>query len=328
MKKWLKRIGIGLGVLVGLVVLAAIGIFVYVQIAYNVDYPNTPLPVVTARKDPETIARGEYMVNAVAHCSACHAPADLVKQHVLDTTKPLIGGNVWDAGLFGTFVARNLTPDETGIGPMSDGQIARIVRHGVDRRGKLSPLMRLAVGPMSDEDLTAIISYLRAQTPVEAKRGWYDLGFLGKVVTLHLGPRMTPPPAHVAEGPISVERGKYLAEGPAACALCHTPRDPLDGFVETGPLFSGASEADEDETNTSQEIIAPNLTPDPATGHITAWTEDQFVARFKGGRVVHGSKMPWNNFQRLTENDVRSLYRFLRSLPPTKHHVGKTVRPK
>ena len=36
--------------------------------------------------------------------------------------------------------------------------------------------------------------------------------------------------------------------------------------------------------------------------------------------------MPWDAFQRLTETDVRSLYRFLRSLAPVKHYVGPTVR--
>ena len=137
---------------------------------------------------------------------------------------------------------------------------------------------------------------------------------------------MTPPPAHVPEGEISVARGKYLAEGPAACAVCHTPRDPLKGFVATGPLFSGEADAEEDRFNSSQEIAVPNLTPDPTTGYITAWTEDAFVARFKAGRVIKGSKMPWDAFARMTENDARSVYRFLRTLAPVKHAIGPTVR--
>jgi mono/diheme cytochrome c family protein len=234
-----------------------------------------------------------------------------------------------NAGPFGTFTARNLTPDkETGIGALSDGDVARTLRHGVDHRGKLSPIMRLAVGPMSDEDLTAVVSWLRAQAPVSAKRPFYDLGIIGKVVALDFTPRLTPAPAHVPDGEISVERGKYLAEGPAACGQCHTPREPLDGFAATGPLFSGETEADEDPFNENQEIRTPNLTPDPATGHITAWTEDAFVARFKAGRVIKGSKMPWDAFQRLTDSDVRSLFRFLQSLAPVKHDIGPTVRRK
>jgi mono/diheme cytochrome c family protein len=325
--KWFKRILKVFAALIALVLVAVVALIIYVNVKYNVDFPSTPMPAITARKDAETIARGEYLVHAVAHCSTCHGPADLVKQHLLDTTKPLVGGNVWDAGMFGTFVARNLTPDETGIGRLTDGQLARTIRHGVDSRGKLSPFMRIGVNQMSDEDLTAVISYLRAQAPVEAKRPYYDLGFIGKVVMLDFGPRMTPPPAHVPEGQVSVERGKYLAEGPAACVTCHTPRDAMSGFTPSGPLFSGENEAQEDETNPSQEIIPPNLTPDPTTGHISTWTEEMFVARFKGGRVIKGSIMPWDAFQRMTDADLRSLYRFLKSLPPTKHRVGPTVRP-
>lgn len=324
---WVKRILKILGALLALGVVVALGFIVYVHVAYNVDFPDTPRPAITARTDAETIARGEYLVHAVAHCSTCHGPKELAEQHLVDFTKPLAGGWRIEAGMFGTFVTQNLTPDkDTGIGALSDGDLARVVRHGVDHRGKLSPVMRLAVGTMSDEDLTAIISWLRAQQPISAKRPPYELGLLGKVVALDFNPRMEPVPAHVPEGDISVARGKYLAEGPAACAVCHTPRDPLSSFAATGPLFSGEAEAEEDPYNSNQEIVVPNLTPDPTTGHITTWSEDAFVARFKAGRVIKGSKMPWDAFQRLTENDVRSIYRFLRSLPPVKHEIGPSVR--
>ncbi len=327
--KWFKRILKGLAALAALALLVFVGLIIYVNVAYNVDYPNTPKPAIVASKDPSVIARGEYLVHAVAHCSTCHGPADLAQQHLVDFSKPLVGGWTIDVWPFGTFQVRNITPDtSTGIGGISDGELARVVRHGVDRRGKLSPIMRIAVGAMSDEDLTAIISWLRAQPAVEAKRGWYDLAILGKVVMLDLRPRTETPPPFVPEGEISVARGKYLAEGPAACAVCHTPRDPLEGFAPKGPLFSGEDEADEDMHNPDQEIVVPNLTPDPTTGHITTWTEDAFVARFKTGRTIKGSKMPWDAFQRMTENDVRSLYRFLKSLAPVKHRIGPTVRRK
>ncbi len=326
---WFKRVLKAITALVALAVLVALGLFIYVQAAYNVDFPVTPRPAITARSDAATLARGEYLVHAVAHCSTCHGPAEVAQQHLVDFTKPLAGGYTIDAGPFGTFTARNLTSDkETGIGGLSDGDVGRAVRHGVDHRGKLSPIMRLSVGPMSDEDLTAIVSWLRTQPAVSARRPFYDLGILGKVVALHFEPRMTAAPAHVPEGEISVARGKYLAEGPAVCAGCHTPRDPMDGFAATGPLFSGEAEGDDDPFNENQEIRTPNLTPDVATGHITSWTEDAFVARFKAGRVIKGSKMPWDAFQRMTDNDVRSVFRFLRTLPPVKHDIGPTIRRK
>src|SRR5688572_14788456 len=152
--KWFKRVLKILGALLALALLAALGGFIYVQVAYNVDFPNTPLPAIAARKDEATLKRGEYLVHHVAHCSTCHGPKELAEQHLVDFTKPLAGGWHIDAGMFGDFWTRNLTPDPTGIGNLSDGQIARTVRFGVDSRGKLSPVMRFAVGSMSDEDLT------------------------------------------------------------------------------------------------------------------------------------------------------------------------------
>lgn len=322
----MKRVLKILGALVALVLLTGMSFVVYVQVAYNVDYPDTPLPAIRARTDAATLARGEYLVHAVAHCSTCHGPADLMKRRALDFSQPLVGGYTFDLGPVGAFTARNLTPHATGIGAMSDGELARAIRHGVDARGKLSPMMRIAVGPMSDDDLTAIVSWLRAQAPVEARRPHYDLGFVGKIVALDLAPRRDPAPAHVPEGEISALRGRYLAEGPANCVGCHTPHDPLDGFARSGAPYSGEAEPEVDPTDDTREIIAPNLTPDPATGHITRWTEDAFVARFRAGRLVPGSKMPWEGFARLTENDMRSLYRYLRTVPPVKRDVGPTVR--
>jgi hypothetical protein len=63
--------------------------------------------------------------------------------------------------------------------------------------------------------------------------------------------------------------------------------------------------------------VTPNLTPDPTTGHIYAWTEDQCVARFKN-TVPTASPMPWGTFRNRTEDDLRALYRYLRSLPPAR----------
>ena len=73
--------------------------------------------------------------------------------------------------------------------------------------------------------------------------------------------------------------------------------------------------------------MAPNLTPDATTGIIASWSEDQLVARFRRGRVHAGSIMPWEGFQGLTDDDVRSLYRYLRSLAPVENDVGPVRRP-
>ena len=326
MKKLLKV----LGVLFGVVVVLIIGALVYVNATAVRDFSSTPLPNITASKDPEVIARGEYVVNAQAHCSICHQKVEFAKQRVLGAElAALEGGYAFEAGPFGTFYAANLTSDEeTGLGKLSDGQLARSIRHGVNRHGRLAAFMSFAVGDMADEDLTAVVSYLRTLPPRKNAVKDDEWGIIAKALSGSFNPRPAPPATltYVPPGGISVERGQYLANGPAFCYGCHTPADPMKGFAAAGPRFSGEASAEPDPTDAAFEFVTPNLTPDPETGLITKWSEDDFVKRLKAGGAFPGSKMPWPNFARLTEDDMRSLYRYLRQLPPTKHDVGPTRR--
>jgi mono/diheme cytochrome c family protein len=324
----MKRVAKWAGVALVGVVLVVAGLVGFVQVTWSVDHPDTPFPDVRASSDPEVIARGEYLVHAVGHCSACHMPYENIEARILDTSAPLIGGYVLEAGPFGTFTAANLTPHATGIGGMSDGELARVIRHGIDRDGKLVPMMRFAVGSMSDEDLAAVISWLRAQEPVAAERAGPKYGILAKALSGRFTPNPGEAPPFVPEGGISVERGRYLAGGPAFCSGCHSPLDPMAGFAPAGPPFSGAAAPDPDPTNKGWEIMAPNLTPHAATGRIAGWTEDQFVARFRAGRSIHSSPMPWEGYQLMTEDDLRSVYRFLMSLDPVEHDTGPSYREK
>jgi mono/diheme cytochrome c family protein len=323
----MRRVAKWLGYGLGAPLVLALGLLGWVEGTWSVDHPDTPFPSIAATTDPEVIARGEYLVHAVAHCSTCHSPADQVAAHSFDFTSPQEGGNVWNVPPFGVFTAANLTPDATGIGRWSDAQVARVIRTGIGPGGKLSPVMRMAVGPMSDEDLTAIVSWLRAQEPVAGERAPTEYGILAKALSKRFLPRLDPPPIHVPGGEVSVERGRYLAEGPAFCFGCHSPTDPMNGFAIKGAPFSG-SDPEPDSHDPGFEIVAPNLTPHPTAGHITGWDEEQFVARFRAGRIYSGSTMPWEGFGRMTEEDVRSIYRYLRMLEPVDRNVGPTRRSK
>jgi mono/diheme cytochrome c family protein len=314
-------------VLLALPIVAVLGLVTYAQATYERDFSAVKEPEIKASSDPAVVARGEYVVNAIAHCSACHGPGEFVQKHELGPVGDLRGGYVMHAGPFGTYYPANLTPDpETGIGRLTDGQLARAIRHGVDRNGRLAPLMSFAVGVMSDEDLTATVSYLRSVAPVRNETKRDEWGILAKVLAGVFEPHDEPVPKHVPAGGVSVERGAYIANGPGLCYGCHTPIDPMAGMKEAGPRFSGAGEAEPDALDPTFEVIAPNLTPDPETGHITSWTEDAFVARFRKGPIFRGTKMPWDNFARMTEDDLRSVYRYLRTLAPVKHPVGPTRR--
>ena len=54
-------------------------------------------------------------------------------------------------------------------------------------------------------------------------------------------------------------------------------------------------------------------------------SEEQFVARFRQGRLLPGSPMPWQAFSRMSEDDLRSIYRYLKSVPAVKRDVGPPV---
>ena len=54
-------------------------------------------------------------------------------------------------------------------------------------------------------------------------------------------------------------------------------------------------------------------------------TEDEFVTRFKAGRLLPGSPMPWQGFMRMDEDDMRAIYRYLKTVPPVTHDVGPPV---
>src|SRR5262249_27970743 len=160
-----------------------------------------------------------------------------------DGRKPALSGGLrMPVGPLGAVYSNNLTPDrETGIGRYSDGQIARMMRYAIkpDGRATIEPMMPF--GNMSDDDLAAVISYLRVQpavrNPVPANE-WTLLGKIVRSVSPVFKPRPSihPPAVAPAPGPTR-ERGEYIARYLSNCVGCHTPRDQMS-FAAVGPDFS------------------------------------------------------------------------------------------
>jgi cytochrome c553 len=312
----------------GVLVLFIAGFYAYVQATYRRDFSATPLPAIAAVKDADVIKRGEYVVHSIAHCSACHGAGEFTNQRKLpDDLSNISGGYVMRAGPFGTFYPANLTPDpETGIAKLSDAQLARVIRHGVAPDGMLDPLMTFAVGPMADEDLVAVVSYLRSIKPVKNAVPKDEWGFVAKALAGKFNPNMMKAPAFVKEkdGEPSPARGEYIANGPGLCVGCHSPYDIVDGFKLKGDRFSGELEGEPDPYEDGYEIISPNITK---KGVLANFDEQQFIDRFKkGGRAHKGSKMPWENFARMTDDDLKSIYRYLSNVPPSERVTGPTRR--
>jgi mono/diheme cytochrome c family protein len=318
MRVRLKPLLIGAALLVAFVAGAA---FTAIEVRSRRTFV-APYPSITATADPRTVEQGRYLVYGAAACAHCHVPRD--QWNVLDKREiPLSGNHVFRLP-FGEVYAPNLTPDpETGIGRRTDGELARILRYGVRADGRAAfPLM--AYHEMSDEDLTAIVSFLRAQPPVRLAVPGHRLTLLGKTLMAFaiepVGPSSTPPAAS-PRGP-SVERGEYLATRVSSCVECHTNRDPRNGqFV--GPRFGGGQLMD--LADPTKIAVPPNLTPHP-TSTIGVWSEDVFVGRFRIGETLVGTPMPWGAYARMTDDDLRSIYRYLRTLPPYEHVTGPGIR--
>jgi hypothetical protein len=179
---------------------------------------------------------------------------------------------------------------------------------------------------LSDEDLTAVISFLRSQEPVKNKVEPSDYGFVAKaVIAFGLlkpeGPKSTPPAVVVQD--TTAEYGKYLANNVGNCLGCHVKIDPTGNQVN--PDFAGGGIFPPTEFSKGFAFISPNLTPHKRTGAIAEWNEQQFIDRFQGGRLHDGSPMPWGMYSRMSVNDMKALYRYLHSLEPVEFEVEKTV---
>jgi hypothetical protein len=69
-----------------------------------------------------------------------------------------------------------------------------------------------------------------------------------------------------------------------------------------------------------------NLTPDPETGILRDFTEEQFIATMRTGK--HQGKgrailppMPWFNVAKMTDEDIKSVWAYLRQIPAVKNKV-------
>jgi mono/diheme cytochrome c family protein len=297
----------------------------YVGSRQNLKFDDTPYPNVTASTDSAVIARGHYVVRTVVNCAQCHGDPTQFKALQEGADIPLSGGYHFDIPP-GVIRVRNITPDdETGIGKFSDASIARALRFGVGHDGRaLLPFMEMQ--GLSDEDLVAVVSYLRTQAPVKNAVPMHDYTVLGKIVKATVlanpvGPKSTPPA--VTPHGANVENGRYLVESVALCGSCHTQRSQDTGEF-TGPHLGGATDFTE-VSDPAHVWAPPNITSDPATGKLGKMSEDEFVTRFRAGRILPGSPMPWQGFSRMAEEDLRAIYQYLKTVPPVVRDVGPAM---
>jgi len=151
-----------------------------------------------------------------------------------------------------------------------------------------------------------------------------------------------------------IERGHMLIIG-GGCHDCHTPKvmTPRGPEADMTKLLSGHPESagvpapfkpqpgSPWTTHTNDHLtawsgawgvsFAANLTPDQNTG-IGIWTEKMFVDAIKTGKHMGTSRqilppMPWNWYGQLTEDDLKAMYAYLKSIPAIANRVPVPLTP-
>lgn len=313
-------------------IIAYSAIVLVVLVITAVTYITTALPNVGEPENikieltPQRIERGKYLAMHVAVCMDCHSPHDESKFGApMDSTHFGAGGMKFDAGVGfpGKVTVPNITP--YNLKSWTDGEIYRAITTGVKKDGSaIFPMMPWPYySKMDNEDVYAIIAFLRTLKPVAVTHPKAELDFPLNIL-VHTMPKKAVSSA-LPDAKDTINYGAYLVQT-AACKDCHSQDDqgvPLPGLEFAGGKTFKVS------TGT---VRTANITPDVATG-IGSWTREQFVGRFKtyndvgkAASVQKGdfqSVMPWWNYGKMTESDLKSIYSYLRTVKPVKNVVQK-----
>ena len=292
-KKVLKWIGIVLGGLVGLAVLAFGILFIRGNSQANKHYNNIPAEAVTIPIDASASQYGAHLATILI-CTRCHGQ-DLAGQ--VEYAIP---------GLL-TIPTPNLTAGNGGVGSFyTDEDWVRAIRHGVGHDNRpLFIMPSQAFYHLSNEDLGALIAYLKSVPAVDNELPPREIALAGKLMMgagmfpdyavdliNHDGPRPTVPPASV-----TAAYGQYLAH---TCTECHGA--DLNGMPFGPP---------------GKEVPSPNLTP---AGPLASWTVDDFFTTIRTGTAPDGrhlsEDMPWPYFSQMTDDELTAVWLYLQSLPP------------
>jgi mono/diheme cytochrome c family protein len=258
----------------------------------------------------EVVARGQYIFSLAGGC-ACHSPPK---------GTPHAGGREFPLPLAKLY-STNITSDkETGLGNWTDQQIRDAMVKGVRPNGeRLLPVMPYeAYSGMAEEDLKALIAYVRTLKPVRKEtpplRTWAPFyrrigSFFWTQFVGTTSPSVPKPP----QG--GVERGRYLVEHVSLCIDCHTPRNSM-GIPQPSLYLAGTKK------KPPLNVEIPNITPDKETG-TGEWSRDSIV-----DLLLTGTKPDLDNVQGLMAEVIEAGYKNMkREDAQAIADYLKTVRP-
>lgn len=272
---------------------------------------------------PSTAERGRYLATAVALCTFCHSEIDWTAEGFPPKAATVGAGRAPFGPAMPWLTSPNLTPDrDTGAGAWSDAAIEDALRRGIGHDGRtLHPLMPYAeYHAMADDDVQSIIKSLRTLAPIHNP---LPPTRVPDEVRSTLAPLPAPGVVKAPERSVTAAYGGYLAKV-ALCAECHTPKDPK-GRPVPGLEFAGGLRL----KGPWGDVSSLNITPD-RTG-VDGVAERVFLQLMKTGHLAGGERlnaiMPWGYYRNMADDDLRSIYLYLKSLRPIPHAVDNDSPP-
>jgi mono/diheme cytochrome c family protein len=316
---------------IALIALVAIAVLLAAAISFTIGWrpflgPKTrALTARTFESTPQRLARGAYLFNSVAGCVDCHSEHDPnSKDHSVLPKMQGSGEVMFVEDLPGRVVAPNITPDaETGAGAWTDDQLARAIREGIGHDGRaLFPMMPYEhYRSMSDEDLASVIVYMRSLPSIHHELPRTEIIFPVKYLIRSV-PEPVTTPVSAPDRTNVVQWGAYLVNL-GGCGDCHTPVDSHHQPIQSMPFAGGQVFKLPWGT-----VASSNITPD-ASG-IAYYDESLFLQVMRTGYVKArrlDPLMPIEQYKGMTDDDLKDIFAFLRTLKPVKHRVDNTEPP-
>src|SRR6185503_16758991 len=184
-----------------------------------------------------------------------------------------------------------------------------------------------AYSGMAQEDLQALIAYLKTLKPV--KKATPELESrapftrnLGIPIYLKIFGRFSDSPAQAPKS--GIERGRYLVEHVSLCGDCHTPRNSI-GVPQQSLYLAGAT-----DKGSLLGVEVPNITPDKFTG-IGDWKRQEIADLVRTGikpdfdnvgglmaEVIQGAP---HGFKDMKQADALAIADYLQSIAPIKNKI-------
>lgn len=317
MKKALNIVGLIFGSIIALVAAALLFIGANDVPSYEVNLPDYK-----HESSPEALARGEKLTMML--CAGCH---------MNNKTGKLTGKRMADAPPeFGEIYAPNITQDNThGIGEWTDAELLYLLRTGIKRDGRYAPPYMAKLPNMADEDVNALIAYLRSEAHSVSADSTPDKPCEPSLLTKALcrGPfkpfDLPEEKIDMPDAKNEVALGKYLAIN-LDCFSCHSADFKTNNFLEpekSPGYFAGGNMP----LNTEGEVMyTSNLTPHRETG-IGQWTKEQFVHAVKYGKVEGEPVLqyPMMPYPQLSDEEAGAIYEYLMTIPAIDNKVERSV---